>query len=49
MHTAMLPPASSLGCWSQQISFTVVSGFYSYFREYADDAAEGMYGGFVVA
>ena len=44
---AMLSPPSGSGYWSQEMSFTAVSGSYWYLCEYAGHAADGMYGAFV--
>ena len=48
MGTSSLGPMSSMGMWSQQMSFTSQEGTYWYVCAVSNHAASGMYGGFVV-
>lgn len=48
MGTSSLGPMSSMGMWSQQMSFTTQAGTYWYMCTVSNHAAGGMYGQFVV-
>lgn len=48
MGTSSLAPMSSMGMWSQQMSFSPQAGTYWYVCAVSDHAASGMYGEMIV-